>query len=87
MRREGGRKKAKERESGTRGQRGGVWEMGLQSLVTINSCLEVALCAFCFSSYCLGIPVGTLPALMLGSHHHPSRSDLLGKKKGNEALL
>lgn len=43
--------------------------------VSINSCLGVGLCALCFSSYCLGIPVGTLPAPMLGSHHHPNHSD------------
>ena len=68
------------RWGGTGGQE--WWELGdgLQSLVSINSCLGVDLCALCFSSYCLGILVGTLPAPKLGFHHHPSRSDLLGKK-------
>lgn len=58
-------------------QRAGVgdWEMVSSPWVSINSCLGVGLCALCFSSYCLGIPVGTLPAPMLGSHRHPSHSD------------
>lgn len=69
-------KKAKEGGSAPEGRSGGGWEMVSSLWVSINSCLGVDLCALCFSSYCLGIPVGTLPAPMLGSHHHPSHSDL-----------
>lgn len=59
------------------GRSGRGWEMVSSLWVAINSCLGVDLCALYFSSYCLGIPVVTLPAPMLGFHHHPSRSDLL----------
>ena len=75
-------KKAKEGGVAPEGRSGGDWEMVSSLWVSINSCLGVGLCALCFSSYCLGIPVGTLPAPRLGSHHHPSHSDLLGKRKG-----
>lgn len=68
-------KKAKEGGAAPEGRSGGGWEMVSSLWVSINSCLGVDLCALCFSSYCLGIPVGILPAPMLGSHHHPSRSD------------
>lgn len=75
------RKEAKRGESQRRlvgwHQRAGVGGQGMVSSpwVSINSCLGVGLCALCFSSYCLGIPVGTLPAPMLGFHHHPNHSD------------
>lgn len=68
-------KKAKEVWVALKGRSGGSG-MVSSPWVSINSCLGVGLCALCFSSYCLGIPVGTLPAPMLGSHHHPSHSDL-----------
>lgn len=54
------------------------WEMVSSYWISINSCLvAVDLCARHFSSYCLGVLVGTLPApaAMPGSHHHPSHSD------------
>ena len=79
---EGKREESQRRWGGTRGQECEGWEMVSSLWVSINSCLGVGLCALCFSSYCLGIPVGTLPAPTLGSHHHPSRSGLLGKRKG-----
>lgn len=73
------RKEAKREESqrSLGGIRGQEWGSGMVSSpsVSINSCLGVGLCALCFSSYCLGIPVGTLPAPMLGYHHHPNHSD------------
>lgn len=73
------RKEAKREESqrSLGGIKGQEWGMGMVSSpwVSINSCLGVGLCALCFSSYCLGIPVGTLPAPMLGSHHRPNHSD------------
>lgn len=68
------RKKAKG-EVAPEGRSDGGWEMVSSLWVSINSCLGVDLCALCFSSYCLGILVGTLPAPMLGSHRHPSHSD------------
>lgn len=79
-------KKAKEGGAAPEGRSGGGWEVVSSLWVSINSCLGVDLCALCFSSYCLGIPVATLPAPMLGSHHHPSRSDLLGKRKGKRTM-
>lgn len=72
------RKEAKREESQSLGGiRGQEWGSGMVSSpwVSINSCQGVGLCALCFSSYCLGIPVGTLPAPMLGSHHRPNHSD------------
>lgn len=70
-------KKAKEGWVASKGRSGGGGGQGIVSSpwVSINSCLGVGLCALCFSSYCLGIPVGTLPAPMLRSRHHPNRSD------------
>lgn len=50
------------------------WEMVSSLWVSISSCRAAGLCALCFSSYCLGIPVGTLPAPKPGSRRHPSRS-------------
>lgn len=67
-------KKAKEVWVALKGRSGGSG-MVSSPWVSINSCLGVGLCALCFSSYCLGIPVGTLPAPMLGSHHRPNHSD------------
>lgn len=76
-------KKAKEGWVASKGRSGGDGGQGIVSSpwVSINSCLGVGLCALCFSSYCLGIPVGTLPAPMLRSRHHPNRSDLLGRRE------
>lgn len=85
-RREGRRKKAKGKKAteggvAPEGRSGEGWEAVSSLWVSISSCLGVGLCALCFSSYCLGIPVGTRPAPMRGSHRHPSRSNLLGKRK------
>lgn len=80
---EGKREKAKEDGVAPEGRSGGSWEMVSSLWVSINSCLGVDLCALCFSSYCLGILVGTLPAPKLGSHHHPSRSDQ--RRRGTSA--
>lgn len=68
-------KKAKEGWVASKGRSGGCQGIVSSPWVSINSCLGVGLCALCFSSYCLGIPVGTLPAPMLRSRHHPNRSD------------
>lgn len=76
-------KKAKEGRVALEGRKG-YWEMVFSPQVSINSCLGVGLCALCFSSYCLGIPVGTQPAPTLGSHHHPSHSDLQ-RQRGTSA--
>lgn len=76
-------KKAKEVWVASKGRSGGSGMMS-SPWVSINSCLGVALCALCFSSYCLGIPVGTLPAPMLGSHHRPNHSDLQ-RQRGTSA--
>lgn len=76
-------KKAKEVWVALKGRSGGSG-MVSSPWVSINSCLGVGLCALCFSSYCLGIPVGTLPAPMLGSHHHPNHSDLQ-RQRGTSA--
>lgn len=75
--------KAKEGGVAPEGRSGRDWEMVSSLWVSINSCLGVGLCALCFSSYCLGIPVGTLPAPRLGSHHHPSHSDQ--RRRGTSA--
>lgn len=78
------RKKAKEGWVALEGRSGRDWEMVSSLWVSINSCLGVDLCVLCFSSYCLGILVGTLPAPMLGSHHHPSHSDQRRKETSAE---
>lgn len=79
----GGRGKRGRRQEGRKPKKAG-WHRragvggfgdGSSPWVSISSCPGVGLCALCFSSYCLGIPVGTLPAPKLGSHHHPSHSD------------
>lgn len=67
------RKKARG-EAAPEGRSGGVGRRVSSLWVSINSCLAADLCALCFSSYCLGIPVGTLPAPKPGSRRHPSRS-------------
>lgn len=69
------REESQRRLGGIKGQEWGGQGIVSSPWVSINSCLGVGLCALCFSSYCLGIPVGTLPAPMLRSRHHPNRSD------------
>lgn len=85
--RKGRRKTARGKEAkgevAPEGRSGGGWEMVSSLWVSINSCLGVDLCALCFSSYCLGILVGTLPAPMLGSRRRPSRSDQ--RRRGTSA--
>lgn len=74
QRKEAKREESQRRLGGIKGRSGGRGMLS-SPWVSINFCLGVDLCALCFSSYCLSIPVGILPAPMLGSHHHPNHSD------------